>query len=94
MSMINVVAIYVDSVKWVELEVDDETLDQNPSQASYGIMDGWLKETAHDDCPYDPNWEKDEEWSQVGFYGDEVNAQYTAIFSPYRGERVTFVFWT
>lgn len=94
MSMTNVVAIYVDDAKWMEFEVDDDKLDLNPTSAAYAIMDGWLRETAHDDFPYDPKWEADEEWSLVGFYGDENNATYTAIFSPYRGERVTFVFFS
>lgn len=94
MSKTSVVATYVDDAKWMEFEVDEDKLDLDPKSAAHAIMDGWLRETAHDDFPYDPNWEKEEEWSLVGFYGDENNAQYMAIFSPYRGERVTFLFFT
>lgn len=98
MSMTNVVAIYVDEAKWMELLVDDEKLDRDPEAAAIAIMDAWLRETAHDDYPYDPKWADEdgegEEWRLVGFYGDENNACYTAIFAPYRGERVTFVFFT
>lgn len=96
-----VVVIYVDDAKWMELPVEEDKLDQDPKEAAHAIMDGWLRETAHDDWPYDPNWRSEtecrddgEDWRMVGFYGDENNACYTAIFSPYRGERVTFVFFT
>ena len=94
MSKTNVVAIYVDEAKWMEFEVEEAKLDLEPKEAAMAIMDGWLRETAHDDFPYDPNWEAEEEWRLVGFYGDENNATYTAIFAPYRGERVTFVFFS
>ena len=34
---ISVVAIYVDSINWVEIEVDDDKLDLDPKAASYKI---------------------------------------------------------
>lgn len=77
-----------DDLSWQCFPVPDE-LEDNPREAAFAIMECWLKlpEFQKDD-PFDPEWRK--EWVLVGFYGDE--GQYMAIWTPYRGADVTFVF--
>jgi len=86
----NAVVIYADDVSWFEFEIgaQADSADDRLEAIADTVMEQWLEATP------DTGDDTLEDWDRLPILTYENHGQHMVTFVPYRGENVTFIFWT